>query len=299
MNGRYAMYRLAQGLSVALPPTMAFRLADYLGDRHWRRQTADRELVQANLAAALRRPADEMRPLAREVFRHFGRYLVEFLSSHRRRMSYVSVEGREHLDEAARRGRGAILLSAHLGNWELAGVAVRRLGYPISAVALPHGSARVDGMFNRQRRRCGIDGIPLGPRAAGECLKALRQGQFVGLVGDRRFGSRGVTVSLFGKPVALPRGPCVLSARAKAPLIPVFLLREGPWKFRFCIETPLGPVRSAADEQEMRSVMQAYGSVLEREITRAPTQWLFFEPLSAPSVAAPHPGAGDILTAVR
>jgi len=261
-----------------LPPQWAFGLAECLGDRHWRLDAADRAMVRENLAVALGRPVAELEPIERAVFQQFGRYLVEFLASHRR-TSETRIEGREHLDAAAARGRGAVLLSAHFGNWELAGMIIRKLGFPMSAVALPHGSSRIDGLFNHQRARCGIEVISVGAASTAHCLSALRRGHFVGLIGDRRFGSQGVTVSMFGRAVSLPRGPCVLSARAGVPVIPVFLIREGAWKFRLRIEPPLGPLRSPLQEAEARSMMQAYASTLARHIRHAPAQWLFFEPL--------------------
>ena len=241
MRMQYASFRLASWLSEGLPTASAFGLAERLSDIRWQHSARDRAVVEANLSVITGSPPTEQASLTREVFRNFGRYLVEFFSVHRVPSPDVQVEGYEHLLSAQRQRRGAILLTAHLGNWEVGGVLIRRMGFPVNVVALPHQNVQMDWLFNRQRERCGLNVIPLGTGAAHRSLECLRNGELLGLLGDRQFNDAGVVISLCGRQVVLPRGPATLSLRSQAPIVPTFLIREGAWKFRLCFEPPMRP----------------------------------------------------------
>jgi KDO2-lipid IV(A) lauroyltransferase len=281
LTAKYAAYRTAQWFSLRLPARAARRCADRLADLWGRLAVSDRAAVRANLSLVLDRPVGDTDPMLAEVFRSFGRYLVEFFTSHRLQDGDVRVEGGDRLADALRRRRGAIILTAHLGNWELGAVVLKRMGWPVSVVALPHPDARMDRLFNRQRERCGLEVIPLGPQAARRSLQTLQSGGLLGLLGDREFADNGLRVSLCGRPVALPRGPAVVCLRSQAPILPVFLLREGELTFRFCLEPPIEPPARQVDEPSVRAVTERYAAVLEQYLRRHPTQWLLFQPAEA------------------
>ena len=280
MRRTYAAYRLVRWLSVTLPPDDALALAERCADWQWRVSATDRHAVEANLAW-LCRASTVNTGLAREVFRHFGRYLVEFFRMDQPGEMTLAIDGEAYLRQAMRRSRGAIVLTAHLGNWELGAAVLRRMGWSIAAVALPHEDPRMDRLFNAQRARCGIRVIPLGPGALSEGLHHLRRGGMLGVLGDRAFVGSGLSVQCCGRPVILPRGPATLSLRARAPILPTFLIREGRWRFRLCIEPPLWPAARGAPHAVVAHLAQAYATVLERYLTRYPDQWLMFQPIAA------------------
>jgi KDO2-lipid IV(A) lauroyltransferase len=272
---RYPAYWLAARLSQELPPPAAFRMAEWLADAWQRCRTGDRAAVVSNLTLALAsRPP---RPsLISEVFRNFGRYLVEFFTIHQISRPEVAVQGHAHLERAQAGGRGIIILTGHLGNWEVGGALLRRMGFPVSVVALPHAERRMDRLFNAQRQRCRLEVIPLDARAGQRGLRCLRQGHLLGLLGDREFSGQGMEVPMLGATLQLPRGPAILSLRSQCPIVPTFCVREGCWKFRLCFEPPLRP-----EGQSVRSLLQQYARVLERYIRRFPDQWLVFQPVAA------------------
>ena len=279
MSATYLGYVLAQWLSQRLPAPTAFAIADRLADVQWARSRIDRRAVQVNVAAVLGAPVSECSPLVRETFRNFGRYLVEFFTVHQGERPEVRVEGRDYFAKAQHRQRGVILLTAHLGNWELAAVVLRRMGFPVAAVALPHRDPRMDRLFNQQRHRCGVTVIPAGTAALQESLRCLKEGRLLGLLGDREFFGHGVAVSLWGRSVMLPRGPAIVSLRSRTPVVPTFLIREGRWRFRFCFEPPIWPESGSATEVAVQALTQRYGAVFERYIRQVPDQWLMFRPV--------------------
>ena len=278
MTPAYVGYRLAQWASVRVPVHNALPWAERLADGWWRWSARDRAAVQANLSLLLGEPVSEQAPVVRETFRNFGRYIIEFFASHQATHPQVRIEGEAHLRQAAAQQRGVILLSAHLGNWELGATVLRRMGFDISIVALAHQDPAMDRLFNRQRQRCGVGVIPLGTHATGLSLKRLRAGCLLGVLGDREFGRNGLRLPLAGgEQVTLPRGPAILSLRSRSPVVPTFLIREGPWAFRLCLEPPIAPTTG----DDARTLTRRYLQVIERYVRRFPSQWLMFRPATS------------------
>lgn len=273
----YVLYRVAQWVTAALPSEACLWLAERLADAQWRSSSVDRAAVHANLAMVLKHPVVESSPLVREVFRNFARYLVEFFYAHRQREPAVTIGGTEQVVEHLAPTQGRIILSAHLGNWELGAMALHRLGFRVSVVALPHRDPRTNQLFDAQRLRCGVPVVPLGLGATQRCLDLLRQGWVLGIAGDREFGSHGITVSFFGRPITLPRGPAILSLRTGTPVVPVFLIREGPWHFRFHVEPAIWPPESPQTHAQVLALTQRYADAMERAIQQFPSQWLMFQ----------------------
>ncbi len=279
MSVTYMGYGLAKWLSAVLSPASAFACAERLADLRWRCSAKDREAVRVNLSAILGEALDGHPRLVREVFRNFGRYLVEFFTIQRISRPQVVVDGYEHLVAAVNRRRGVIVLTAHLGNWEVGAALIRRMGHRVAAVALPHEDPRMDRLFNRQRRRCGIEVIALGRDATRRSLHVLRRGHLLGILGDRAFADNGMSVPFGGGTMTLPRGPALLSLRGRAPIVPTFLIREGLWKFRLCFEPPVWPPMTDRGERAVRSLIQSYAASVERYVKRFPEQWLMFQPV--------------------
>lgn len=275
----YGIYRLAQWLSTSLPYPVARVLAQCLADVQYGCSGVIRRNVSENLALLLRQAVPEDSPWVNEVFRNFNRYVLEFFSVHHIATLDVILEHEEYLHEARRQGKGAIILSAHLGNWEVGAVFIRRMGFPMSAVALPHAQPRLDRLFNEQRRRCGIDVIPLGAQATRQSLQCLREGQWLGVLGDWVVAGSGVSVSFCGREQLFPVGPALLSLRAQVPIVPVFLIREGDWKFRFLVDEPIRPPENSGKERVVYDLVSRYVASMERCLLQAPTQWLLFQPL--------------------
>ncbi|HEX9780269.1 MAG TPA: lysophospholipid acyltransferase family protein [bacterium] len=274
---RHAGISLTAGLCGCLPHRTAMGMAERTGDAFWRCSDRDRRVVSGNLGVIGGLAVDGWAPAVREVFRNFGRYLVEFFSFHRLGPPDVTVSGAEHLQAAGAGHRGVIVLTGHVGNWELGAVLLRRMGFPVSAVALTHGHAPTDRLFNRQRERGGVEVIPLGRGAERACMRALHAGHLLGLVGDRTYTDRGLEVSLFGRRLSLPSGPAILAARSGAPVVPVFLVREGVWAFTLRVGAPLWAA-STGKEDAIIDLMQSYAAVLEDVVRRTPSQWLMFQP---------------------
>lgn len=278
----HAGYQLIEWLGPRLRLRTAFRLAEHLADIQWRRSPRVREAVETNLSRLLEIAVPDQVAIGQEVFRNFARYLVEFFAIQRAELPALDIEGRAHLEQCRADAHGAILLTGHLGNWELGAACIRRLGLPVTVVALPHADPRTDRLFTRQRQRCGLNAIPLGAQVVGRCLRSLKAGNLLGMPGDWDVTGAGLPVPFGSGSLVMPRGPAVLSLRSGAPVLPVFLIREGRWAFRLFVEPPIWPDGDQTGEAVVRSLTRRYADVLERYVRRFPEQWLVFHEAVVP-----------------
>lgn len=288
----YALYCIGALGARLLPRRLAYGLARRVADFCCFRASCDREAVRENLQAIL---GQENVPdlLVRDVFRNFGMYLVDFFRFGRltpdkiRRM--VRFEGLHHMEEALGQGKGVIGLTAHLGNFELAGAVLSLLGLPVNAVVLTHTNHRVNRFFNRQRDGVGVRGIPLnggyGKVTYEACKTALKKNEILALVGDRDFLNHGVELEFFGKKLKVPIGPAAFSFRTGAPIVPGFLVREKDGTYRFILEEPLKAHADLPREEAIHELTERCLISLSRAIRRYPTQWYMFQKFWSPGPA--------------
>lgn len=276
----YLLYRLGQFIAMCVPLGMAYKIAVFFSDIHYVFADKDRRTVRENLKAIF--PGESERQIRRirlRMFRNFAKYLVDFFRFSRLDKAYISrlvkIENLAYVDEALSRGKGLICLTAHLGNWELAGVVMALSGYPIWAVALPHKHKRIDKFFNFQRESKGMMVIPLG-RAARECLNVLRQNKMLALAGDRDFTGKGVVVEFFGRPSILPVGPAAFSLKTQAPIVPGFMFRKPDDTFTLRFEKPFDFTPSGNSAKDIQDITFLYKTVIENYIRKYPDQWYMF-----------------------
>ena len=247
---QYYLYKFGQFFVERLPLALSYKLAIFLSDIHYYLSFRDRRNVKNNLRVIL--PfSDDIPHLSREVFRNFARYLVDFFYVPRRLNAeyirdHVKITNLHYLPEALKMGKGGIILTAHIGNWELGGFIISHLGYPLIAVALPHKERSINNLFNSQRQSQGIKIVPNNV-AIRECIKGLKENRMVALLGDRDFNSTGEMMDFLGKKARMPKGPAAFSLKTGAPIIPAFLTRDGKDRFNLVFEPPIFPPENPED----------------------------------------------------
>jgi KDO2-lipid IV(A) lauroyltransferase len=293
MNRFYLQYKAVDVLAPLLPRRFCYWVGLRVADAFYRRDRRGRLAVKSNLRHILSHrglaASDEtLERLARRVFQHFGKYLVDFFTasriSRRQVERLVSVEHAERLDEARASGMGTIVVTAHLGNWEIGGTVLKTLGCPLSAVVLPESDRRIRALFRARREERLARVISLGD-AARELLVALRERRFVGLLVDRDYSGRLHLVEFFGAPARLPNGPAVLSRRTGCPILPGFLLRQPDDTYLLRLHPLLWP-RDFAGVDEMQGRI---ARILETEIGERPEQWFMFRDFWDTASPLPRP----------
>jgi phosphatidylinositol dimannoside acyltransferase len=212
------------------------------------------------------------------VYAHYAFYLIDLMYlSHRpeRAREYtVTVSGSEHLFQALEQGKGVLLLTSHLGNWEMGGRALAGIGKKIHVVYSPDSS----DLFERRRTlmRGGehVQGLELreGGLASLTLYRLLVRGELVALQGDRLLFDRGLPVSFFGFPARFPQGPVRLARLSGCPVVPIFIPMKGYKAYEIIIEAPLEMAAQERTEQSLARLV----SVFERYIGRYRTQWYTF-----------------------
>ena len=274
---RAAAYRAAALVSATLPRRARLAIASGLGALVARRLPAERAMVRANLARiapSLDAPARER--MVADVFRHFAMCFADLVSSNRKAGAIegllARVDGLERLEAAAQGGRGMVLLTAHLGNWELAG---RLLGLSSPRPTYVVVAAEVDPAVQRFLR-----GGPAPvrfvtrthPTASLTLLAALRRDEVVAMQGDRALGTRGdAAVDFFGAPALFPVGPFLLARAAGAPVVPAFCALGRDRRYTISVGEPL---RVEAGRE--RDALARWVASLEAAVRRHPEQWFNF-----------------------
>jgi Kdo2-lipid IVA lauroyltransferase/acyltransferase len=262
-----------------LPIPVAAWLGRRLGDLAYVMLRRRRRMALTNLGRAfpdLAPPA--RRRIARASFQHLGMVVAEGAFVLRRPLervtAQITLEGLEHLRSAVKTHGRALLLTAHLGNWELLTLAPALTGYPLAVVARALDSPGLNVWADRIRRTAGVEIIDKRD-ALRPVLQALRQGRLVGVLLDQNASRReGVFVPFFGRLASTSRAIAILALRTSTPVIPAFTRRAAPGKHVITVHPALS-LPSAKDEAAIRALTARCTEVIEAAVRAAPEQWLW------------------------
>jgi len=276
----YYIYRFGQFIALALPNRLVYGIAVFLADLHYFFAFRDRRFVKANLKVIFPEKENrELRKISKLVFRNFAKYLADFFRFERLNRRYIDknikLENLHYFDQALKTGQGVVVLTAHLGNWELGGVVLAQLGYPFWAVALSHKNKKVNDFFVAQRAVKGVNVIAMG-KAVRSCISEIKKNHMVALVGDRDFTEKGIIIDFFNKPTHFPEGPAALALMTGASIIPGFMLRNPDDSFTLRIEKPVEFKPTGDKPKDLANLITVYKNIFEDYIRRYPDQWYVF-----------------------
>jgi KDO2-lipid IV(A) lauroyltransferase len=245
------------------------RLAYYMGVR--------RAVVEEHLRASFPNEGGRWRRrVARRSYVHLGRETAAMI-----RLSAVepaavreltTVAGLDSLEAALAEGRGVVLVTGHLGNWEVGGSALAVRGLPVDAVAQRQANPLVERMLLNARERLGMRVIERS-RASRDALRSLRDGRLVAFVADQDGRGSGVFVPFMGRPASTHRGPALLALRAGAPLFFGRALRSGAGYD--VVVRRLDVDRSGPREEAVRRMTGTFTAALESEVRAHPEQYFW------------------------
>lgn len=244
---------------------------------HYALSIGARRNVAGNLAGAGRRPPSRGAVLG--VFRQHANNIIEMFASSASQGTALPAwctfdfEGREELDRALAAGKGAILVTAHVGSWELGALSLRALGYDLHVVAGIQMNRFLTGAVKDAKERRGIQVI--NPEDSyRKLLKALAAGGVVALLVDGNVYTGGKEVVFFGARVRMPGGPVRLAKASGAPIVGGYCRRVGNGAFKVHLEriADAGAVEELGEDE---SLARVYGAV-ERFIGENTDQWCMF-----------------------
>ncbi|MDW7981306.1 MAG: lysophospholipid acyltransferase family protein [Thermomicrobium sp.] len=173
---------------------------------------------------------------------------------------------------------GTIIVSAHLGPFDVVATALSSAGYRLLALAAPMQPVWLDRLVRWVRGAPGLLLVPPGPSGIRRAIRALAAGWTVVFLVDRPVPGQGQPVEFFGVPTRIPEGPVRLARRLGCPLVPVFCYRHERG-YRVAVDLPISVPRTTDAADDVRRGLEAVARALERGIRRAPDQWLVFTPV--------------------
>ncbi len=255
-----------------------------------------RRVILHNLALAFPRHSGESmfefrarsEVLCRRNLEHYVLFLIEFFERFHWRAAdldrRVDVEGWEHVDKLMKEKRGAFVMTAHIGNWELMTVTGALLGMPISLVTRFLRNPIFDRVWVWSRRHFGLQ--LLQESGSGLAIvKAIRRGRFVGFIMDQHTGEpHGLESQFLGLKAWCPKGLAILATRLDAPVLPACIVRGEDGRFKIRVESPievpesLGKGRAGSgplSREELESHVRLCNRVMEGWIRAHAEQYLW------------------------
>ena len=262
----------------ALPMPAALAVGRGLGTAAHALLATPRRLAVAHMGLAF--PELDLatrRRLVRATFRHAGQAFAELSLFEKilRHPDYMRLEGVEALDAALARGRGAIAVTGHVGNWELLAAWAAAIGYPITVVVRRVNDLRFHSLIVRFRAAAGVEVLVRDdPRFVAAVGDALRRNRVVAMLIDQDTRGAGVFVPFFGRPAHTPPGAALLALRARVPVVTAFIERrpEGGHLVRV---SPV-PAELPRGREGVRELTARLTAAIEAQIRRSPAEWVWW-----------------------
>ena len=238
-----------------------------------------RSIANIRIALGDRLSASEIDGVARQSLRNFLRACVEIGvavdSSDDKIKAEIPVVGRDYLDAALAKGKGVLLLSAHLGNFFLVGCRVAVDGVPAFVLVNQPRDGRFAELMDQYRLEVRQKTIHARPRhrALRELTEVLRRNQVAVVIADEYRRGSGIEVPLFGKTVIARRGPVSLALRTGAAVVPAYMVRQADDSLRLVIEPELELERGQRNTEAIRENTIRITRWLERTVRSYPEQW--------------------------
>lgn len=268
-------------LAIRVWPGAVFLLSDGLARIGFRlfRGFRDRSVANIRMALGAELSDNEIDQVARRTLRNFFRACVEIgaavVASDARLKAEIPLVGRKHLDAALAKGKGVLLLSAHLGNFFLVGCRIAIEGQPAFVLVNQPRDGRFAELMDDYRRQVRQKTIHARPRyqALRELTDLLRRNQVAVVIADEYRRGSGIEVPLFGKRVIARRGVVSLALRTGAAVVPACMVRQADDSLRLVIEPELEFDRNARNAEAIRENTMRMTRWLERTVRSYPEQW--------------------------
>jgi KDO2-lipid IV(A) lauroyltransferase len=280
----YITYLIIKGFSLFInlfPEGFSLWMGRQLGRLGYYLDWEHRKVALENLQIAFgqERSQEELHIVAKKTFQNLGMMVIEFFRIPRIDVEHLKtklvVEGLDKVMELLEKKRGVLLLLSHFGNWELMGVMSKVIGNPIMVIAKPMKNRYVDQFIAGIRQAAGLEVIP-PEKASRKVIRALSENRLVGILIDQRAKrSEGVWADFFGRKAPTTPGLAVLALKTGAPVLPVFMIRDGFQRHRILIKKQLELIRTGNVKKDVEGNTELLNHTLEAMIRQYPEQWFW------------------------
>lgn len=272
-----ALLRLLWAGLAGLSPERASAIGGAVARRLGPRLGASR-IARRNLARAF--PAmtkGEIERCVASVWDNLGRVAGEFPHLPALKVfedPRVTVDGAEHIDALRDDDKPGIFFTAHIGNWELAAIAVAQRGIPLGVVYRASNNPTADALIRRGRASLPGELLAKGREGAKRALAILQKGGHLGLLPDQKMND-GIAVPFFGRPAMTAPALAQFALKYDCPVVPIRVVREGGFRFRVVVEPPLAFQPSGERHRDITAFTGEINRTIERWVRDTPGQWLW------------------------
>ncbi len=280
--------RLGIWIGQHMPRRVGYGLARIAASAIARRKPQIYWTVQANLRQVLGPQADEtqLHQMTRQVFFHAGQTYYDFFHAIGQPPEMLRQAVRipqiifEQIQSEMARGRGVLLLSSHLSNFDLAGLAVGSMGFPIQMLSLANPEAGFH-LLNYLRAQGGFEVTPITSESLRAAIRRLKSGGAVLTGMDRPVPGDRELIEFFGRPAYLPVGPVRLALMTGALVIMGSCYYQPGEGYVLQVEAPIEMTRTGDRQQDVLANTRRLAAILEEHVRAHPDQWMMFHPVWA------------------
>ena len=276
----YLVYKFVEFIATVLPYPLAYMVA-ISGARLWYATGTNVAIIKKNISRVLSLdPGDpELRRISIKVYINWGKNIVDFLRQHiiskEALRSKVRLEGIEYLDEALKEKKGVVVITSHIGNFELAGSRLAIDGYKIWGISLVRKSDRANRFFEAKRMSNGLKTLYINRLL--QVFRHLKNNEIIAIPSDwDPTGKASRPFKFFGRMAELPTGVLRIALKSGAPLIPIFIWRDGKYTHREVIGKPIELDREGDGEELISKNMGKLLTVMETRIREHLIEWELF-----------------------
>jgi len=280
---QYYLYKVCSLVLPLLPAQVGFSLASLAGYLLYYISSGKRRVVKANLRQVLGVDASDrdIGRIAREVFQNSAKNYFDVLRLPAFDVAnfdrVLAIHGLAHFEEAVKEGRGVIIATIHLGNFDFVTQVLAARSVKLTVLVEPINPPALLRMFISLRESKGLTFVPVASGSLKTVIKALRRGEVVALTYDRAIQESGLAVSFFGAETKIPVGAIAIAQKTGSAILPAFAVRDGLDRYNIFIEPPIRfyPPNGHTLEEEAEKLV----GLMEKYIRQHPEQWVVFEPI--------------------
>lgn len=190
---------------------------------------------------------------------------------------FVTIENPEYIEQALAMGRGVVALAAHTDNWEWQGAALSLYGYPLTSMVKPQPNPVHTKLLTEYRQMTGIETFLSGTNDIIAAARAMKKGKLVGFIADQDGDVGGIFVEFFGKMASTPVGPAFFAHKFKAPVLPLFIVRNADGVGHRIVSSPPFFYEDTGDQQaDMLRITEKMAKITEQVIDEHKDNWIWF-----------------------
>ena len=273
----YLLYLIAWKLIALLPEKSAYKLADYVSDRIYKKNGKGINRLRGNYGRVMPEYSPQkLEELTKLGMRSYLRYWFDTFRlskwSKNRIISTTQVIRENLLRDPIQSKQGCIVALPHAGNWDHAAAYFCSTGITLTAVVEKLKPEAIFKKFLAYRQSIGIEAISHKEKTIPILTQRLQAGKLIALVADRDMSRNGIEVNFFGKTSKMPSGPAILAIKTGAPLITAYV-RYTPGGIEIIFDETLKPTNSGSEEEQIKIITQSMADNFAKRIKENPVDW--------------------------